>query len=250
MQQQNNVKAPLPCRLGPVVQAKATETEDPKDVVFPSAHDIFMRKLGRPLMNAGVPQEQIDAVLSVFMGALAASASPDHACFVCAPVMNGLWAIGCAGWARSVFTSEVVCEFLGGRDTTVVAGFAEHINRVGAAWAPSTRDLVAKYAIEMFKRLRGEPGQTEATAARFVSDELDAWAYRGYNAALAQVGTGTLRPFETWMFNAWCASERTTERPNNPTSGSAFDEALRRLKAQVESSKLKANARPQVRASR
>lgn len=235
-------------RIGPV-PATATQPEDPNDVSYPSADAIFSRRIETPLRGAGATELECSHVHSVFMVGLVRTGSPEAALHGVAPLMDALWDLGRQGWARSVFTPQVICDFLGGRAPNACLGIAEHVNRVGAAWSENTRCSVVAYVIHEYKRVRAESDGDTHAAAKHACDLLSSFK-DAFDRALAEVGMKALAPFEPWLFGAWRASiDGDAKDQNGKFAGQRpIDECLRRIKVQV--SNAAARQAPQPRARR
>jgi len=233
-------------RIGPAQQP--AQPEDPADVSFPSADAIFQHRLETPLRNAGVTETEIGHVHSVFMVGLVKTGSPQAALHTCAPLMDALWDLGRQGWARSVFTAEVIADFLGGRAPNAVLGIAEHVNRVGVPWSDNTRRSVVAYVVSEYKRVRAESEDVHA-AAQHACQLLTSFKEAFDRALVAAGGTHALAPFEPWLLGAWRASTEGDARDQNGKLAGVrpLDECIRRLKVQASNAAHRAAPQPRAR---
>lgn len=231
-------------RIGPAIQ----QPEDPADVSYPSADAIFSRRIELPLRNAGATETECAHVHSVFMVGLVRTGSPEAALHACAPLMDALWDLGRAGWARSTFTAEVICDFLGGRAPNSVIGVAEHVNRAGVAWSDNTRRSVVAHVISEYKRVRGESGDVHA-AAKHACGLLVSFK-EAFDAALVVAGgSRNLQPNEAWLVGAWRASVSGDAKDQNGKAAGVrpLEECLRRLRVQTTNASLRAAPQPRAR---
>lgn len=238
--------APVSKRIGPAPVQPSVE--DPSDVSYPSADAIFQHRLETPLRNAGATESEVGHVHSVFMVGLVKTGSPQAALHACAPLMDALWDLGRAGWGRSVFTTEIIADFLGGRTPNSVIGVAEHVNRIGGAWSDNTRRSVVAHVVAEYKRVRGETEDSHA-AASHANVLLSSFKEAFDRALVAAGGTHGLAPFEPWLFGAWKASTpgSALDQNNKPAGTRPLDECLRRLKVQVSNASIRTAPQPRAR---
>jgi len=231
-------------RIGPAIQ----QPEDPADVSYPSADAIFSRRIELPLRNAGATEMECNHVHSVFMVGLVRTGSPEAALHGVAPLMDALWDLGRAGWSRSIFTGEMIADFLGGRPANSIIGVAEHVNRVGGAWSDNTRRAVVSHVVSEYKRVRAESEDVHA-AAQHACALLTSFKEAFDRALVAAGGTHALAPFEPWLFGAWRASTEGDARDQNGKLAGVrpLDECIRRLKVQTQNAAHRAAPQPRAR---